>query len=701
MRLRFNPLAAAGAAALALTAHAQAPTATDPPAVSSVQVLPSVFVTGSPLGSDLFELADPVNVLQGRELLLKQQPTLGQTLADDVGVSSTYFGPNASRPVIRGLGGFDIRLLGNGLGLLDASSASPDHAVAMSPFAVDRIEVVRGPATVMYGGNAIGGVVNTIDSRIAQAPLARVVGGAASYVFDSQNDLNAGGARIDAGTDRFALHADGYATRNRDLRIPGSAWTPETQDARGAPGPSGRLPNSQGESQAFGLGATAFLDGNGYLGVSFSEFRTNYGTVAEPDVTIDLKQQSWNLAGELRDTVPGIKAARVKGSYSNYTHTEFEGSEAGTVFESTGWNLRAEGLHERIGRFEGAIGVEAARVDFSALGEEAFVPSSRSRNLAGFIYEEMREGAWKFSFGGRLESVKIDAEAFAATGAPADSVSFTPWSASLGTFHSFNREWGLGASVQYTQRAPTSQELFADGPHVATNQYEVGNRNLDKVASTSVDVTLRQQGAFFTSTVGAFYSNFSNYIGLFPTGIYRNPDDRSVAPGPEAIVDPETGEEVVPLEQYDYRQVRARFYGLEAQVGFPVWKDNLDLLSMKLQADYVRATDEDSGGPLPFIPPLRFGATLAWQRDGLTAALGGLFAARQDRVAQLQTTTPGYANVFVNASYRWRLGPGVEIEAFAQGTNLLNETIRYSTSSLKDIAPAGGRAVMAGLRGTF
>jgi iron complex outermembrane receptor protein len=696
-----RPVAVAIAAALSMGAHAQDPAAGDAGERPTVQTLPSVFVTGSPLGSDLFELADPVNVLQGRELLLRQQPTLGQTLASEVGVSSTYFGPNASRPVIRGLGGFDIRLLNNGLGLLDASSASPDHAVAMSPFAVERIEVVRGPATVMYGGNAIGGVVNAIDSRIAQAPLARAVGGAASYVFDSQNDLNAGGARIDAGTDRFALHADGYATRNRDLRIPGSAWTSSTQAARGEEGPAGRLPNSQGDSQTFGLGATAFLDRNGYLGVSFGQFRTNYGTVAEPDVTIDLKQQSWNLAGELRDTVAGMKALRVKAGYGDYSHTEYEGSEAGTVFESTGWNFRAEGLHDRIGLFEGAIGVEAARVDFSALGEEAFVPSSRSRNLAGFIYEEMREGAWKFSFGGRLESVKIDAQAFAATGAQADSVSFTPWSASLGTFHSFNREWGLGANVQYTQRAPTSQELFADGAHVATNQYEVGNRSLDKVASTSVDVTLRQQGAFLTSTVGAFYANFSNYIGLFPTGIYRNPEDRSVAPGPEAIVDPETGEEVVPLEQYDYRQVRARFYGLEAQVGFPVWKDNLDLLSVKLQADYVRATDEDSGAPLPFIPPLRFGASLSFQREAFVAAVGGLFAARQDRVPQFQTTTAGYANVFLNASYRWRVGPGVEIEGFVQGTNLLNETIRYSTSSLKDIAPAGGRAVMAGLRGAF
>ncbi|MBC8120122.1 MAG: TonB-dependent receptor [Burkholderiaceae bacterium] len=701
MQFKPTPLAVALAALFSHNAIAQTQPPQQPATNPSTQTLSPVFVTGSPLGSNLFELADPVNVLQGRGLMLKQQPTLGATLEQEVGVNSTNFGPNASRPVIRGLGGFDIRLLNNGIGLLDASSASPDHAVAVSPFAVERIEVVRGPATVMYGGSAIGGVVNTIDSRIAQRPLDTPFGGAASYLFDSKNDLSAGGARIDGGSDRFALHADAYATRNSDLKIPGSAWTPEVQTIRGEPGPNGTLPNSQGDSQSYGFGATTFFDKRSYAGISYSKFDTNYGTVAEPNVTIDLKQQAWNFAGELRDTVPGFDALRVKYGYNDYEHTEFEGSEAGTMFESKGWNLRLEGLHGKLGPFEGAIGLEMAKVDFSALGAEAFVPSTTTKNIAAFVYEEMRHDAWKFSLGARVENSKIDAEEFIGAGLPADSVSFTPWSGAFGSVYSFDKQWSFGANVQYTQRAPSSQELFADGPHIATNQFEVGDRALNKVTSTSIDLTLKRQGEFFTGTAGAFYSNFSNFVGLFPTDIFRNPEDRSVAPGPEPYIDPGTGEEVEPIQQFNYAQVRARFYGFEAQLGFPVWKEGLNLLSMKLQADYVNATDRSNGQPLPFIPPLRVGASLTYEREALTATLGALFASSQNRVPQFQTTTPGYTNLFLNASYRFMFGAGTELEVFLQGTNLLDETIRYSTSSLKDIAPAGGRAVMAGVRGAF
>lgn len=668
---------------------------------AAVQNLSPVFVTASPLGSQLFEMAEPVNVLQGRGLLLRQQPTLGATLEQEVGISATQFGPNASRPVIRGLGGFDIRLLNNGLGIIDASAASPDHAVALSPFAVERIEVVRGPATVMYGGGAIGGVVNTIDSRIAQQPLDRPFSGSASYRYGSANELSAGGARVDGGNDRFALHADAYATRNRDLDIPDDAWTAAVQAARGERGPVGSLPNSQGDSQSYGLGGTLFGSRGSYAGISYNRFTTNYGTVAEPDVTIDLEQEAWNFAGELRDTVPGFTALRLKFGHDDYQHTEYEGSEAGTVFESRGWNLRLEGMHAKIGPFEGAIGIEASDVDFSALGEEAFVPSTQTRNIAAFIYEELRHGAWRFSGGARVERATIDADPFDAAGLPADSVSFTPWSAAAGAYYALSGEWGIGANLQYAQRAPSSQELYADGPHIATGQFEVGDRTMGKVGATSIDLALKHRGNAFSSSIGAFFTQFSDYVGLFPTDIWRNPEDRSVAPGPEPIIDPETGEEITPLQQFDYRQVRARFYGFEAQVGFPLWRQDAQRLSMKLQADYVRATDRSSGEALPFIPPLRLGGSLIYEQGGLAATLGALYAARQDRVPQFQTETSGYTDLFVNVTYRLPVQAVAELEIFLQGTNLLDDTIRYSTSALKDIAPAAGRAWVAGVRGAF
>lgn len=689
--------------ALAVTAvfaaGAQAQTSTAPPAPAPS--LSPIFVTATPLGSSLFELVDPANVLQGEGLRLKRQPTLGETLAQEVGVSASYFGPNASRPIIRGLGGFDIRLLNNGLGILDASASSPDHAVALSPFAIERIEVVRGVATVMYGGNSIGGVVNTIDSRIAEAGVAKPVSGAASYQFGSQDNLNAGGARVDVGNERFVLHADLYKTDNHDLRIPGHAWSPRTQAARGGPGPYGTLPNSRGNSESYGVGGSLILGDRGYAGLSYGEFKTNYGTVAEPNVTIDLKQTAWNLAGELRNTIPGLDALRVKYGYTDYQHTEFDSGEPGTVFRSSGYNLRVEGLHAKIGPFQGAVGLEFVNFDFSALGDEAFVPNSKNQSVAGFLYEELPYQQWKLSFGGRIASAKVEADEFTAAGLPTDSRTFTPWSGAAGAFYAFNKEWGLGANLQYTQRTPTFQELYADGPHVATNAFEVGTSALDKVESTSIDLTLKQQSDLYTSSVGAFYTSFANFVGLFPTGIYRNPEDRSVAPDASPIVDPVTGEEVIPLEQFNYNQVKARFYGLEAQVEFLVWRSGGNRVTMNLQADYVNATDRSNGQPLPFIPPFRFGTTLAYQRAAFSASLGGLFAATQNRVPQFQTATTGYANVFANASYKFDVGRAVGLEAFLQGTNLLDQTIRYSTSNLKDIAPLGRRAVMVGVRGTF
>jgi iron complex outermembrane receptor protein len=681
MQLRKAPAAAAVALAFAAGAHAQQQTP---------QPLPPTVVTATPLGSELFSSVDPVNVLEGQGLRLRRQPTLGETVGQEVGVSSTYFGPNASRPVIRGLGGFDIRLLNNGIGLLDASATSPDHAVAESPFAAQRIEVVRGPATVMYGGNAVGGVVNTIDSRIAQEGLLKPVEGAAEYQYGGANSLSAGGARIGVGNRAFVLNVDGYATNNRNLRIPGAAWTSQVQIQRGEPGPSDSLPNSQGDSQAWGIGGSFMLGDKGYAGVSYSQFNTDYGTVAEEEVTIKLRHDAWNFAGELRDTIPGLRALRVKYNYTDYQHTEFDAGEAGTVFKSDGWNLRVEALHRPLGPFTGAIGLEVVDFKFSALGDEAFLPDTKTNSFAGFIYEELPYGPWKFSFGGRVASVDVDAGEFVAAGLPADSRSFTPWSLAAGAFYAFNREWGLGANLSYTERAPTFQELYADGPHIATNQFEVGNRNLGNVKSTAVDVALKQRGQFFTSSVGIFYNDFSNYIGLFPTGIFRL-DDRSVVPAgtPDS------------LEQFDYAGVKARFYGAEAQVGFPMWNQGGNLVTLAFQADYVNATDRSTSQPLPFIPPFRFGATLGYQRERLTASLGGLFAAAQDRVPQFQTSTPGYANVFANVAYAFKLGGAVTLEAFLQATNLLDQTIRYSTSNLKDIAPLGARAVTVGVRGAF
>ena len=422
------------AATVALIVGAYAQDARAQAAADAPQPLPPTVVTASPIGSDLFDTVEPVNVLRGQGLRLRQQPTLGETVSQEVGVTSSYFGPNSSRPIIRGLGGFDTRLLQNGLGITDVSAMSPDHTVATSPFAAQGIEIVRGPATVMYGGSAVGGVVNVIDGRIAQE--GQLDAGAGRRRVPLQHREQPPGRRVAPQRRQPGVRA---APRRLRDEQPGPAAS------RAAPGPArcrtragrrarrGALPNSQGDSNTFGVGGSVILGDRGYAGLSYSQFNSNYGTVAEEDVTIKLNQSAWNFAGELRNTIPGLDALRVKYVYTDYQHTEYESGIAGTVFKSNGYNLRVEGLHAPIGPLRGAVGLEASNIKFSALGEEAFVPSTTTQNVAGFVYEELPRGPWKFLFGGRVASVKMDAADFPQAGQPADSRNFTPWSAAVGS----------------------------------------------------------------------------------------------------------------------------------------------------------------------------------------------------------------------------------------------------------------------------
>lgn len=698
MRFRICPLALALAAAWSSAGLAQVPAAGALGTPDST--LPPVVVTASPVGSNLFELASPATVLSGQGLRRKLQPTLGETLASEVGVSSTYFGPNASRPVIRGLGEDRIVVLQNGVGVLDASSVSPDHAVALEPLLMDRVEIVRGPAAVMYGGNAVGGVVNVIDGRIAQEGLARPAAGAAELRYDSVANERAGVARIDLGNDRFVLHADGFARKSDDLRIPGNAWTPYAQSVLGEPGPAKRLPNSDGRWHGGGVAASAIL-ANGYVGGAYSSYSSRYGTVAEEGVRIRLDMDRFDFAGELRDLGQVTRALKWKFGYTDYQHQEIEEGEVGTTFKNRGWDGRVELLHQPLGPFTGAIGVQLTDSDFSALGDEAFLPTTTTRQLAGFVYEETTVGPAKLSAGARLARVSVDAEAFAQAGRPADSRRFTPWSAALGAVWPIAKEYALSANVSYTERAPTAQELYADGPHLATNAFEIGDRSLGVEKSVAFDVGLRKTAGGLTGYLGYFYNRFTDFIALTPsvdplTGLplYRDLDDRTVP----ATTDPTTL--ASPIPQYAFAAVPATFKGFEANARAPLWHSGGRSIALELRADYVRATDRSTGGFLPRIPPLRIGAGLVFSTGDFYARADALWAADQRDVAAGEQPTDGYTLVNVAVGYRLRaLGTGWE--AFLRATNLLDETIRYSTSFLKEIAPAGARAVMVGLRGSF
>jgi len=697
----------------ALASLAAAPAAAQtPPSPSNPIRLPEVVVTGNPLGTDSFSLVPPVSVLGGAALLQRRRSTLGETLDGLPGVSSTYFGPNASRPVIRGLDGDRVRILQNGTGVLDASAASVDHAVAIDPLSIDRAEVVRGPSALLYGGNAVGGVVNVLNGRIPQSPIDGYTGRIEGRVTAGGDREKSGAALFEAGNGRFALHADAYKRDTDDLKIPGFARSQRLRASGSTFGlqPDGveadrTVPNSAARSDGGALGGSITWD-SGHAGLSYSGFNANYGTVAEPTVTIDMKSQRWDFAGETKMAGRAIEAVRFRLGHTDYEHREIDAGVVGTTFSSRGYDARLEAVHGRLGPLTGAFGVQLTDFDFSALGAEAFVPRTRTDAKALFVYEELPLDRLKLSLGARAERTSVRSEGGgpvdASTGLPRfdppQERAFSAGSGAFGVLYSLSDSVAIVSNLAYTERAPTFQELYANGPHAATGAYEVGSPAFGKEKSKAIDLALRTRSGPHSGSVGVFYNRFDRFLSLAPTANTRgadgelNPED---ADG-DGIADG-SGEEVLP--EYVYRAVPARFRGMEMQGMFRVYEAR-STLDLDLKADFVRASDRSTGAPLPRIAPLRLGAGLTWNRDGLGARMEVVYAEAQDRVAPNELPTDSYT--LVNAAFTYRFkAQASSWEAYLRANNLFDREARNHVSFLKDIVPLAGRSVTAGLRGTF
>lgn len=673
-----TPVSVALAALFAGVAHAQSPSE------RSAELAP-VVVTANPLESSLFDLAPSATVLEGQRLRLRAQSTLGETLGTEPGVTSTYFGPNASRPIIRGLDGDRIRILQNGVGMLDASAASFDHAVSVEPLLIDRAEIVRGPATLMYGGNAVGGVVNVVDGRIARERFRGVTGAVEARYGSAASERTQVG-RVDVGNGQLMLHADVFRRHTGDLRVPDYVRSARLRERSPLPAdeePRGRIPNSASLSDGAGVGASAVWD-KGYTGVAASQYNSRYGTVAEPDVKIGLQQRRYELAGEIREIGSFVQALRYKSAYSDYQHIEYEDTQPGTTFNANGHNSRVELLHAPIGPMKGAFGLELQNFRFAALGDEAFLPRTRTQAVDAFIYEEIQLGALKLSGGGRLDRVDVRSSDDPAFG-PSERRKFSPRSGAFGAVYALPQGYAVALQTSYTERAPTYQELFANGAHIATNAVEIGDASLRKERSQGVGVSLRKRTGVVTGAVGAFYNRFRNFVALTDTGAI---DER----------DPADPDDDLPI--FAYRAVPAEFRGVEADAQWRAYEGAAGRLVLELRGDYTRAKNRDTGEPLPRIAPMRIGGAIAFQRGGLSARLDLLRAARQSRTATNELPTDGYTMVNATIAHRLRV-VRTEFEVFLRGVNLLNEEARLHTSFLKDIAPLGKRGVVLGVRAGF
>jgi iron complex outermembrane receptor protein len=606
--------------------------------------------------------------------------------------------------VIRGLDGDRIRILQNGAGVLDASSLSFDHAVAIDPLVIERAEVVRGPAALFYGGNAVGGVVNVIDNRIPQAAI-RGISGRAETRFGGAEREKATGVVLEAGNGSLALHADVHTRDTDDLRIKGFARSARLRAADPqATEASGTLPNSASRSDGGAVGLSHTW-ANGYVGLARSGFNTRYGTVAEPEVTIDLQSSRWDLAGEVRELGKAIRALKFKAGSTDYEHVELDAGVAQTRFRKKGKDLHVEAVHGNLGPLRGAVGVQLTDFDFSALGTEAFVPGTSTNAKSIFFFEELPLGSLKLSFGGRHERTEVGsagggAVPFGATDprfGAAQTRTFSGNSAALGAVWSFAPGLALAANASHTERAPTYYELYANGPHAATGVYEVGNSAFGKEKSRAIDIALRLKSGKHSGSIGVFHNRFSNYIGLFDSGNTRGADGElnPVDAGDGTSLN--TGEEI--LSEFAYRAVPALFRGIEGEGRFRLMERG-GTLDLRVHAGYVRADDRSSGQPLPRIAPWRYGAGVEYRYDRLSAHIDATVYDGQHRVAAGERPTDGYT--MLNAAVTYRLpANGLRLEAFLRGVNLLNEEARNHVSFLKDIAPLGRRSGQVGLRGQF
>ncbi len=640
--------------------------------------LDELVVSAGPLSARRSETYQPSSALTGLDLTKTAQSSLGETLAGEPGVTSTYNGPGASRPMIRGLGGDRVRILEGGVGSGDVSSQGPDHAVGLEPLAAERIEIVRSPATLLYGSSAVGGVVNVIDKRIPRENPGKAVTGTVTTLGGTVADERTGALELNGAFNRdWAWHASGLKRTTNDYEIPGFAEH-EHDEAEEPPAGEeeeveGILENSAVETSrlAFGL---SWIGDSGYLGASISGMDSDYGIPGhghadehegedEEDVTIGLEQRRFDLEGSWRFGEGGVRGLEGRFGFADYEHTEFEGEEIGTRFTNRQWEGRVEIQHALSEYSTGAAGIQIAGRDFEAIGEEAFVPPATSLSFAGFVYEEFDRETFRFQVGGRAEAQRMEQTN---QGFEENHVGF---SLSAGLNWTVSERAGLSVTVARSSKLPSLEELFSDGPHAATFAYEIGDRTLDPETAYSFDATLRL-------TEGLFRGEFTGFMNLFDGFIFQD----------------FTGEEEDGLPVMVFGQSDATYLGMEAALEFDLIHRGRHHLLVEGWGDYVRAELTDLDQNIPRIPPLRVGTGLRYDGGILRGDIGITRVADQNRVAPLEEETAGYT--MLDASVGYRLFTGEVVHDFVlQATNLTNEEARLHTSFIKELAPLPGREI--------
>ncbi|MDO8379534.1 TonB-dependent receptor [Phenylobacterium sp.] len=667
-----------------------------------------LIVTGAPYAVSLDSATTSINVVTQAQLSTAPPVGIGDLLNGMPGLRSTAYSPGASRPIIRGLSGPRVLILQNGVGLVDASSLSPDHAVASDPGEASRIEVLRGPSTLAYGGSAIGGVVNILDERVPSHPASGGADGHVAASYGSADDSYSVSAGLKAGQGPWVVALDAVRRASGDYDSPSHPVSSRYGAANGVTAlPDRVVKNTDVDLTAYGIGLSHVGD-RGFLGASVKRTQTQYGVPfpqvvpvgpppAEGPVYIDLDQTRYDLRGETSLEVGPFEKARFSVGYADYEHREVDvaSGAVGTTFLSKGAEGRLELVQRERDGWKGAVGVQVLGRDFEALGDEAFIPPVTIQEVGVFLLQRLDRDGWGVEGGLRVDRRTLDAslhgrptsDAAAASGVnwarAAGKQDFTNASASVAVFWRPASAWFLGLSLAHNNRAPTEFELFADGPHGGTGSYEIGDPTLDAEQVTSLEATLRWTGDNGKVEAHIYSADYKGFIDEMRTGLFV--DDAGV-------IDP-AGE----LPVVRFTQTDATFHGGELEGSYDLWRGGDGVLSAEGSYDYVRgATDI---GPPARIPPYSVTGRLVWKAPRLEGQVEVRHVAGQGRLSAFELPTEAYT--LLSARVSWRPLADQDFKLFLDGRNLTNEEGREHTSFLKDIAPLPGRTVRAGVTYSF
>jgi len=657
----------AAAAVLSALAHCNA----------NAQAINTVTVTSNPLGNgEDMQVLTPAKILSGPELRAKIGTSLGETLGNELGVSASGFGAGASRPIIRGLEGPRVKILQNGMGVADVSSLSNDHAVASESSTAQQIEILRGPAALLYGSGAIGGLINVIDNRIPTV-LNKKITGEAELRYGTVNQEKSGSFSVDGSSGNIGLHVDGNSRETRNYDIPGKANLSDPASA------DGKLPSSFTRSNSLAAGAS-LIQSWGYLGAAVQTLNDHYGIPTAEKSFIDLRQNRLDLEGQLNSPLKGFDSLKFKLSGTDYQHTEkAEDGTPVTNFKNKMLESRIVLSHANWSGWQGSWGLQTEQTKFSALsaasGRADTVPSTKSTSVAVFALEQRQFADVLGSAGVRLENVSREPDEISALA----HRNFNLYSASAGGLWQFTPGYSAGLSLSLAQRAPATEELYSAGPHESTATFDIGNINMKKEISHNLEFTLQKSTGLLRWKLSAFINQVDNYI-------YGHTDGTKVDGEGIAQADAE-------FTLRNWSQATAKIRGGEAEISYNHLGEGF---SARAFADISRGTLTDLGN-LPLQPATRVGFDLGFKQGAWRTSLNILHAQRQDRLASFENyVTPSYTKIDANLSYSHPY-QGQQITWFLMARNLLNQDIRLSTSILRESVPQPGRSFIAGVRTSF